>query len=86
MEESGEKYAKAFGLAVRTARQRLEISQEQLADACNLHRTYIGSVERGERNITLQNIFAIAEALNTSASELIKCAEAILSIENRRGD
>ena len=48
------------------------ISQEDLADRCDLHRTYIGSVERGERNVSLRNIVRIARALNTSARELLK--------------
>ena len=52
-----------FGKKVRHFRNLKKISQEKLADICGLHRTYIGSVERGERNITLLNAEKIATAL-----------------------
>ncbi|MFB2721907.1 helix-turn-helix domain-containing protein [Shewanella xiamenensis] len=52
-----------FGQRVRHFRKLKGISQEELADLCELHRTYIGSVERGERNITLLNAEKIADAL-----------------------
>ena len=52
-----------FGQRVRHFRKLKGISQEDLADLCDLHRTYIGSVERGERNITLINAEKIAIAL-----------------------
>jgi transcriptional regulator with XRE-family HTH domain len=67
----------AFGLAVRNYRQSAQLTQEQLADICGLHRTYIGSVERGERNVSLLNIHVLAAALKTSASELIGAAEKV---------
>lgn len=53
-----------FGQRVRYYRKLKGISQEELADLCDLHRTYIGSVERGERNITLINAEKIANALD----------------------
>jgi transcriptional regulator with XRE-family HTH domain len=53
----------SFGRRVQQFRKAKGISQEELADLCELHRTYIGSVERGERNITLKNAEKIAEAL-----------------------
>ena len=53
-----------FGNRVRHFRKVKGISQEELADLCDLHRTYIGSVERGERNITLKNAEKIAQALD----------------------
>lgn len=68
---------KSFGIALRTLRERASISQEALAHICGLHRTYIGSVERGERNISLLNIHVLAGALNVKASELIRAAEGI---------
>jgi len=46
-------------------------SQEKFADVCGLHRTYIGSIERGERNVSLQNIVKIAQALKITPSELL---------------
>ena len=55
-------------------KQRLEkqISQEKLADLCNLHRTYIGAIERAERNITLKSLEAIANGLNIPFIDLLK--------------
>jgi transcriptional regulator with XRE-family HTH domain len=60
-----------FGKAVREARKRRGISQEQLAFDCGLHRTYISSVERGERNISLLNIHRIARALKVQPKDLV---------------
>ena len=51
------------------------MSQEQLAERADLHRTYIGSVERGERNISLDNIVKIAHALNMGPAELLEAVE-----------
>ena len=65
----------AFGQAVRAQRDELGISQEELAHRAGLHRTYIGGIERGERNASLVNIFRIAEALDVRASELLRGAE-----------
>jgi transcriptional regulator with XRE-family HTH domain len=56
---------------IRAHRARLDISQEQLADACGLHRTYIGSVERCERNVTLSTLEVLAAALDVSVPELL---------------
>ena len=70
--------SKAFGLAMRRTRQREGLSQEALAHLAQLHRTYVGSVERGERNISLRNIHAIAMALNTTASSLLAEAESFM--------
>ncbi len=59
-----------FGERVRELRKEKGFSQEALAFACDLDRTYIGGVERGERNISLLNIHKIADALGISAREL----------------
>ena len=67
----------AFGTAVRNLRLRQGLSQEALANLANLHRTYIGSVERGERNVSLSNIHALAIALAVDASHLLAAAGAI---------
>ena len=61
-----------FGLRVRALRNTRGLSQEALADIAGLHRTYIGSVERGERNVTLSNIYALADALGVPAQELLR--------------
>lgn len=59
------KIRKSFGKRVRALRKEQGYSQEQLADKANLHRTYIGSIERGEQNISIDNIEKIAVALKT---------------------
>lgn len=64
-----------FGLAVRAMREAQNISQEELAAMAGLHRTYMGGVERGERNLGLINIFRIARALNCQPSLLIATVE-----------
>ena len=61
-----------FGESVRDARKSLGLSQEELADKADVHRTYIGMIERAEKNITLTNIGKIAAALNLEIFELLK--------------
>ena len=61
-----------FGKAVRAKRHKLGVSQEEFADICGLDRTYIGGIERGERNVALVNIERIAKALRLSISELFR--------------
>ena len=56
---------------IRTYRKSNQISQEELADMCNLHRTYVGSVERGERNVTLKTLETLAAALGVNVPELL---------------
>jgi transcriptional regulator with XRE-family HTH domain len=51
-----------FGRAVRQKRHRLGVSQEAFADLCELDRTYIGGIERGERNVAIVNVEKIARA------------------------
>lgn len=64
--------AATLGQTVRRLREREGISQEELADRCGLHRTYVGSVERGERNVSLLNIVCLAKALNVSPAALLE--------------
>lgn len=59
-----------FGKAVRKLRRDQGISQEELAERCGLHRTYISDVELGKRNVSLENIERIATSLNKSIVEL----------------
>lgn len=56
---------------VRSLRLTIGVSQEALADMCGLHRTYIGSVERGERNVTLSTLETLALALDVDAGKLL---------------
>lgn len=63
---------KRFGEKVRAVRKERGWSQEELADACVLDRTYIGGIERGERNVSIMNIAKIAQALGVTASSLIE--------------
>ena len=60
----------AYGKAVRAIRQDKKISQEELADLSGLHRTYISDIELGKRNVSLENIDKIAQALQVKKSEL----------------
>lgn len=60
-----------FGRIVRQRRIALALSQEKLAEAADLHTNYVGSVERGEKNIGLVNIFAIAKALKCDPKDLM---------------
>ena len=62
----------AFGQRLRELRAERGWSQEDLAHEADLHRTYVGSVERGERNISLDNIYALADALKVRASDLVQ--------------
>lgn len=61
-----------FGARVRDRRTELGLSQEALAERCELHRTYVGSVERGERNIALLNILRLADGLEVDPGDLLK--------------
>jgi transcriptional regulator with XRE-family HTH domain len=60
-----------IGRAIRKRRLALGLSQEALAESAGLHWTYIGGIERGERNVSLLNIVKVAKALKTTASELL---------------
>lgn len=61
-----------FGERIKTLRKERDWSQEQLADETGFHRTYIGMIERGERNPSLININVFAETFEMSVSELLK--------------
>lgn len=63
---------KAFGKRVRSMREAKGYSQETFADIAGMHRTYVGSIERGEQNVSIDNIARIAKALNLSLQELFK--------------
>lgn len=61
-----------LGATVRDLRTKLGYSQELLAEKANLHRTYIGGIERGERNVALENIVRLARALRVKPSQLLE--------------
>ena len=60
-----------FGMNVRRIRSHAGLSQEELADRSGLHRTYVGGIERGERNPSLKNIVALAAGLGCNFEELL---------------
>lgn len=61
-----------FGEKVREERKKKGLSQEQLAEKAGVHRTYVGMIERGEKNITLENIEKISNALRVSIPDLLR--------------
>jgi transcriptional regulator with XRE-family HTH domain len=73
----------ALGHNIRAERFRNGYSQDILAEKTGLHRTYIGIVERGEKNITVFNCYKIADALNMPLSDLIRRAEESFVISNK---
>jgi len=68
-----------LGRAVRRLRKEAGYSQESFADRCGVHRTYMGAVERGQTNISLDNIERVARGLHLTAAQLL--AEADRSLE-----
>lgn len=69
--DSKQKILIKFGVRVREIRKEKGLSQEELAHKADLHRTYIGMIERAEKNITLINIEKIANALEVKINNLI---------------
>jgi len=61
-----------FGRRLRALRKRAGLSQEELAAESGLHRTYVGAIERGERNVSLLNIVRLARALRVAPSALLE--------------
>ncbi|MDR2462381.1 MAG: helix-turn-helix domain-containing protein [Verrucomicrobiales bacterium] len=68
--QEGKKELKALGNAIREGRKALKVSQEDFAELCDLHRTYIGHIERGEQNISFINIRRVAIVLGLKPSQL----------------
>jgi len=64
-----------LGHAIRQIREDRNLSQERLAEIAGLHRTYVSSVERGRRNVSIENIHKIAKALGVSMTEVIQLCE-----------
>ena len=63
---------KTVGEKIRSFRQQKKLTQEQLAELSDLHRTYIGSVERGERNITVKNLYKILLAMECPLGDFFR--------------
>jgi transcriptional regulator with XRE-family HTH domain len=70
--EGMEQIHQYLGQNLRQRRKSLKLTQEAFAQRCGLHRTYVGAIERGERNITLSTLASIAAALNVQPQKLIK--------------
>ena len=68
---NGKNVLEVFGCNVQRIRKEQNISQEKLAELADLHRTYIGMIERAEKNITLRNIEKIAKALKVEIKDLL---------------
>lgn len=64
-------FLRELGLRVRRRRDEQGLTQAQLGERCRLHRTFIGSVERGERNVSVLNLRTIARALRVPLTELL---------------
>jgi transcriptional regulator with XRE-family HTH domain len=64
-----------FGFALKTRREALNLTQEELAERAGIHRTYLSDVERGSRNICLMNIERVASALAVPLSEFFQLVE-----------
>jgi transcriptional regulator with XRE-family HTH domain len=72
---SPDEIMRALSEVVRSRRQQLGFSQEQLSSKADLHRTYISDIEAGKRNLSIKSLHRLAVALNSSMSELVKSAE-----------
>jgi len=66
---------KALGQAIRKHRERLDLTQEELAEKAEVHRTYLADIERGTRNPSIESIRRVAYALQIPISDLFKTAE-----------
>jgi transcriptional regulator with XRE-family HTH domain len=79
-----ETLSSALGSAIRSKRQSLGLSQERFAEIIEVHRTYMGAIERGERNPSLRTLSRIASGLGVPLSQLLREAEDIITSANAR--
>jgi transcriptional regulator with XRE-family HTH domain len=63
-----------LGDSIRRERKKLNVSQEDFAEVCGVHRTYLGQLERGEKNISFSNVLRVAKAFKVRPSEFLKKA------------
>lgn len=75
MRKDRARIAKAFGVALRQARSRAGISQEELALRAEVDRTFVSRAERGERQPALTTVFLLAKALDVGANDLVKATQ-----------
>lgn len=68
-------FNKALGETIRAQRKARGLSQEDFGELAGVHRTYVGMIERGEKNITLSNIVKVAQAFGLAPSEILRLAE-----------
>jgi ribosome-binding protein aMBF1 (putative translation factor) len=73
--QKNEAVQKALGERIRELRSKRGWSQEEFADICELHRTYMGSIERGERNLTIVSVLTVARHLDLTLSQLLSGLE-----------
>ena len=76
----------ALGRAIRELRRGAGISQEGLADRSRLHRTYVGGIERGERNVSFGNLLKLAKALGVRPSALLARSESFLAASDQEAN
>jgi transcriptional regulator with XRE-family HTH domain len=74
-------YIKRLGIVLRAKRESLGISQEEFSFEVGLHRTYIGSIERGEKNITINSLLKIANRMGLKLSQIFKEVEGLQELE-----
>jgi len=70
MVKEGEAELKRLGDAIRKGRDKLGVSQEDFAEVCGVHRTYLGQLERGEKNLSFSNVLRVAKAFRIKPSAL----------------
>lgn len=75
---------KRFGAAVKAGRDELGISQEALAEKAGLHRTYVGGVEQGRRNVSLLNIVKLSQAVGVEPASVFERMKTIKNIKNNQ--
>lgn len=71
MVKEGKSELRALGDVIRAQRKKLDVSQEDFAEMCDFHRTYLGQLERAEKNLSFSNLLKVARAFQTKPSVLL---------------